>query len=99
MEEIISNFDNKMNKINNDYKLVKDKIIEQNIDILQDLVELNESIENITEKLLNLKVKIYKNNLEKLDYINAKEVKEQILNEKINTLIKPLMLSLLLKYS
>lgn len=99
MDEIISNFDIKIQKINKDFELIKHNIKEQNTDVLEHMVDLNDSIDLVIEKLLTLKSFIFKNNLELLEYNDAKEIKQQIINEKINKIIKPLMLSLLLKFN
>lgn len=99
MDEIIDNFDVKIDKINKDFELIKNCIKDQNTDILENLVELNDSIEIVIEKLLTLKSYIFKNNLELLEYNDAKEIKQQIINEKIDKIMKPLMLSLLLKFN
>ena len=99
MNEIILNFDNKIDKIKSDFNLIKEEIKIQNISYLEDLVVLNNNLDTIIENLLNIKTDIFKNDLEKLDFLDQKEINQQLIENKVNQIIKPLMLSLLLKYS
>tara|TARA_B110000977_G_C10863117_1_gene410561 strand:- start:51 stop:368 length:318 start_codon:yes stop_codon:yes gene_type:complete len=104
MEEVISNFENKVGKIEKDFNLIKPLLANnfENDDyskLLDELVKLKNNLDITIESLVNIKTIMYKNNLELLDLQNKREIQENIIQEKINSIIKPLMLCLMLKFS
>tara|TARA_B100000768_G_scaffold181234_1_gene203445 strand:- start:783 stop:1100 length:318 start_codon:yes stop_codon:yes gene_type:complete len=104
MEEVISNFENKLEKIKKDFNLIKPLLANnfENDDyykLLDELVNLKNNLDNTIESIVNIKTIIYKNNLELLDLENKREIQENMIQEKINSIIKPLMLCLMLKFS
>ena len=104
MDEVISNFEDKINKLDNDFKLIK-PFLEKELNkndynfILDELLKLKNNLNNSIDSLVNIKSVLFKNNLEILDLNQKREIQENLIQEKINSIIKPLMLGLLLKYS
>lgn len=104
MEEVISNFENKLSKINDDFNLIKPLLDnnfnkQDNTKLLEELVKLKNNLDTTVDSLVNIKTVIFKNNLELLDLNNQREVQNYLIQEKINFIIKPLMLCLMLKFS
>lgn len=99
MEDIIINLDKKIKKINNDYNLLKTKI--DNIDIkhLEVIFNLSNNLDKIIETLISLKAVIFEDDIDKLEYEHQRDIKERIIQNKIDKIIKPLMLSLYLKFN
>ena len=104
MDEVISNFENKLNKINEDFNLIKPLLgnnfnKKDKTEILEELVKLKNNLDTTIESLVTMKTIIFKNNLELLDLNHQREVQDNLIQEKINSVIKPLMLCLMLKFS
>ena len=99
MDEIIEKFDNKIDKLRTDFDLIKEKIKETELKHLEKIFNLNSDLDKTIETLLEIKTLLFKNNLEILEYHQKKEIMDNIIQEKINSIMKPLMLSLFLKYS
>ena len=99
MDDIIENFDDKIDKLRTDFDLIKKKIKESELKHLEKIYNLNNDLDRAIETLLEIKTVLFKNNLEILEYHQKKEIMNNIIQEKINSIMKPLMLSLFLKYS
>ena len=99
MDEIIEKFDEKIDKLRTDFDIIKEKIKESELKHLEKIYNLNNDLDRAIETLLEIKTALYKNNLEMLEFHQKRDIMDHIIQEKINKIIKPLMLSLYLKFS
>lgn len=99
MEDIIINLEKKIEKITTDFNLLKSKIDNIDIKYLDKIYELNNELDKSIETLISLKAEVFKNNLEKLEFEHQQDIKQRIIQNKIDQIIKPLMLSLYLKFN
>ena len=99
MEDIIINLEKKIDKITTDFNLLKSKIDNIDIKYLDKIYELNNELDKSIETLISLKAEVFKNNLEKLEFEHQQDIKQRIIQNKIDQIIKPLMLSLYLKFN
>lgn len=99
MDEIIEKLDNKIKKLRTDFDFIKNKIKESELEHLEKIYNLNNDLDKSIETLLELKTALFKNNLEMLEFHQKRDIMDQIIQEKINKIMKPLMLSLYLKFS
>ena len=99
MDSIILNLEEKIDKIHQDFDLIKDKIKEMEVKDIDKIYNLNNDLDKTIESLLKLKKHIFKNNLEILNNNHQMDIKDHLINEKINSIIKPLILCLYLKFN
>tara|TARA_B110000879_G_C11173977_1_gene515027 strand:- start:976 stop:1275 length:300 start_codon:yes stop_codon:yes gene_type:complete len=99
MDDIILNLDKKVEKVNNDYKLLKTTLANIDIKYLESIFKLSTDLDKIIETLIDLKTDIFNNNFDKLELEHQRDIKERIIQNKINKIIKPLMISLYLKFN
>ena len=99
MDSIILNLKKKIDKMHQDFDLIKDKIKKLEVNDIDKIYNLNNDLDKTIESLLKLKTHIFKNNLEILNYNHQIDIKDHLINEKINSIIKPLMLCLYLKFN
>jgi len=99
MEDIIINLDKKVEKINNDYNLLKTKIDNIDMKYIEAIFNFSNDLDKTIETLISLKADIFEDDIDKLEFEHQKDVKDRIIQNKIDKIIKPLMLSLYLKFN
>ena len=99
MDDIILNLDKKVEKVNNDYKLLKPTLANIDMKYLESIFKFSNELDKIIETLIDLKTDIFNNNTDKLELEHQRDIKERIIQKKINKIIKPLMISLYLKFN
>ena len=99
MEDIILKLEKKIEKIKNDYNLIKSKIDSVDIKHLENIYNFSNDLDKTIETLISLKADIFEDDIDKLEYEHQKDIKERIVQDKIDKIIKPLMLSLYLKFN